>query len=400
MSQYTVQVFVDQNTFLIGHVAIKLTDASGNTTVVGFYPEDGVTHSLGDALNGFVGYGDVKNDADRISDMEGKSAVIEVSKEQYDAMINYADQVRNDPTASYFLGGNGAGLNCATFAERLLDAGSVPHPDIQMHPYEYLPYSAVERKVLGWLLDLGSSINDIEQPVADFFRSAARLAPIRRDPLTLDLDGDGLETVGTTAGILFDQTGSGVRQGTGWVAPDDGFLVLDRNGNGVIDSGRELFGDSTHKSTGQTALDGFDALRDLDSNADGKISSTDAQFGNLRVWRDHNQDGISQSGELYTLSSLQIASINVAASANSQTLANGNQIADLGTYTRTDGSTGTTGEISGTLGDINLGTDVFHRQFTDTLDTSAVGALPDMQGSGAVRDLREAANDGEWRVAA
>ena len=255
---------------------------------------------------------------------------------------------------------------------------------------------------------LNGRMRPVEQAVADHFTAAARLAPIRRDPLTLDLDGDGLETVGTAAGILFDQTGSGVRQGTGWVAPDDGFLVLDRNGDGVIDSGRELFGDSTHKSTGQTALDGFDALRDLDSNADGKISSTDAQFGNLRVWRDHNQDGISQSGELYTLSSLQIASINVAASANSQTLANGNQIADLGTYTRTDGSTGTTGEISGTLGDINLGTDVFHRQFTDHLDTSAIAALPDMQacpelgrrGSGAVRDLREAANDGEWRVAA
>jgi len=51
-----------------------------------------------------------------------------------------------------------------------------------------------------------------------------------------------------------------------------------------------------------------------------------------------------------------------------------------------------TAEVSGTLGDINLGTDVFHRQFTDHLDTSAVASLPDMQGSGAVRDLREAAS--------
>ena len=163
---------------------------------------------------------------------------------------------------------------------------------------------------------LNGRMRPVEQAVADHFTAAARLAPIRRDPLTLDLDGDGLETVGTAAGILFDQTGSGVRQGTGWVAPDDGFLVLDRNGDGVIDSGRELFGDSTHKSTGQTALDGFDALRDLDSNADGKISSTDAQFGNLRVWRDHNQDGISQAGELSTLASNAITAIGAAIASN------------------------------------------------------------------------------------
>ena len=146
----------------------------------------------------------------------------------------------------------------------------------------------------------------------------------------------------------------------------------------------------------------------LQQACDGKISSADAQFANLRVWRDLNQDGISQSGELFTLGSLNIASINVASTNNSQVLANGNQIADLGQYTKTDGSTGVTGEVSGSLADINLASDTFHRSFTSPLDTSAVATLPDMQGSGAVRDLREAvsaldtyvASDEEWRVAA
>ena len=213
------------------------------------------------------------------------------------------------------------------------------------------------------------------------------------DPLTLDLDGDGLETTGVspTNPILFDYTGSGIKTATGWLSPDDGFLVLDRNLNGVIDSGRELFGDSTIKRDGQRAADGFDALRDLDSNADGKISALDSRFAELRLWRDLNQDGISQGNELFTLGQLNVASINVAASAHSQTLANGNQIADLGTYTRSDGSLGTTGEVTGNLADINLVGDTFHREFTDTLDTTAVAALPDMRGSGAVRDLREAA---------
>ena len=143
----------------------------------------------------------------------------------------------------------------------------------------------------------------------------------------------------------------GITDGTGWVSADDGFLVRDVNGNGTIDSGRELFGDNTIKSNGQLATDGFDALADLDSisnggNADGRISNADAQFANLRVWRDLNQDGISQSNELFTLSSQNIASINVTKTANSQTLANGNQIADLGSFTRTDGSTGTAGAVT------------------------------------------------------
>ena len=204
---------------------------------------------------------------------------------------------------------------------------------------------------------------------------------------------NGLETTGTGTlnPIYFDQDGDGIKTNSGWVKSDDGFLVRDVNGNGTIDSGRELFGDSTIKSNGQTATDGFDALADLDSNADGKISNLDTQFANLRVWRDLNQDGISQTDELFTLNSQNIISINVASTSNSQILPNGNQIAGLGTFTKTDGSTGNAGIITGKMADINLAEDAFHRQFPNTLDTTSIATLPDMQGSGAVRDLREAA---------
>ena len=240
-------------------------------------------------------------------------------------------------------------------------------------------------------------IDEIKDKVKTWWDDAQHWFP-RRDPLTLDLDGDGLETTGVAAinPILFDHDGDGIKNGTGWVSADDGFLVIDKNGNGSIDNGRELFGDNTIKSNGQLATDGFDALADLDSianggNADGMISSADAQFTNLRVWRDLNQDGISQSNELFTLSSQNIASINVTKTANSQTLPNGNQIADLGTFTKTDGSTGTAGAVTGNLADVNLASDTFHRTFPDVLDTTSVATLPDMQGSGKVRDLREAA---------
>ena len=215
---------------------------------------------------------------------------------------------------------------------------------------------------------------------------------LRRDPLTFDLDGDGLETVGasSTNPILFDHDGDGTKNGTGWIASDDAMLVLDRNGNGTIDNGRELFGDSTLKSNGQTATDGFDALADIDSNADGVVNNQDAQFTNLKLWRDLNQDGTSQTGELFTLNALGIASINITNTANSQTLANGNQLTNTGIYTKADGTTGS-------VADINLANDTFHRQFGNVLNTTTVANLPDMQGSGAVRDLREAANDGDWR---
>ncbi|MEQ1738786.1 MAG: hypothetical protein ABL884_02680 [Methyloglobulus sp.] len=237
----------------------------------------------------------------------------------------------------------------------------------------------------------------ISELINDLFNTAAKFVQPRRDPLALDLDGDGLETVGTSAGILFDHDGDGIKNGTGWVKADDGLLVMDKNGNGSIDNGHELFGDAFVKGNGQLAADGFDALASLDGNGDGKVDVGDAQFGNLKVWQDLNQDGLSQAGELFTLAQLGIASINVTSTDHNQTLANGNQIADLGTYTKTDGSLGTTGEV---IGDINLATDTFHRQFPDHLDTSAVAHLPDMQGSGAVRGLREAANDCRWRMAA
>ena len=209
----------------------------------------------------------------------------------------------------------------------------------------------------------------------------------------LDLDGDGLETVGPAqSGVFFDHDASGIKTGTGWVKSDDGFLVMDRNGNGVIDNGRELFGDATPLYAGGTAADGFAALAQEDSNGDGKITSADSKWSNLRIWRDLNQDGVSQANELSTMQNAGIAGINVAKTASSVTLANGNQIADVGAYTKTDGTSGTVGETS-QMADINLAQDTFRAQFADQITVDAdVTALPDIKGSGQVRDLRQAAS--------
>ena len=108
----------------------------------------------------------------------------------------------------------------------------------------------------------------------------------------------------------------GIKTGTAWAAADDGMLVWDRNGNGSIDSGRELFGDETILANGQKAANGFAALAELDTGSlvngiivgagDGKFDAKDAQYANLRVWRDLNQDGISQAGELQTLAQRRV----------------------------------------------------------------------------------------------
>ncbi|MCW5322943.1 calcium-binding protein [Verminephrobacter aporrectodeae subsp. tuberculatae] len=217
--------------------------------------------------------------------------------------------------------------------------------------------------------------------------------PPRRDPLVLDLDGDGIETTSTRDGtiILFDHDADGVKTGTGWVKPDDGWLVLDRNGNGTIDSGRELFGVDTLKSNGQLASNGFDALKDLDANNDGKINSADSVFANLRVWRDLNQDGISQTEELTTLDANSITAIGVNSSAVRTDLGNGNLQTAAGAFTRSNGTTGTTGETSSAAANLDLLVNTFYRQFSDEIPlTDQAKALPNLRGSGRVRDLSEA----------
>ena len=82
----------------------------------------------------------------------------------------------------------------------------------------------------------------ISSGVNSLFLNAQHWVP-RRDPLAIDLDGDGIETVGISSTgnpILFDHDADGVKTGTGWLKGDDAWLVLDRNGNGTIDSGQEL----------------------------------------------------------------------------------------------------------------------------------------------------------------
>jgi len=86
------------------------------------------------------------------------------------------------------------------------------------------------------------------------------------DPLVLDLDGDGITTTSVINGPWFDHDSNGFAERSGWINPYDGFLVMDRNGNGFIDDGKELFGNETILSNGIKAANGFEALDELDGN--------------------------------------------------------------------------------------------------------------------------------------
>ncbi|NUE65873.1 calcium-binding protein [Snodgrassella sp. ESL0253] len=207
------------------------------------------------------------------------------------------------------------------------------------------------------------------------------------DPLVLDLDGDGIETTGSRklSGALFDHDGDGIRTATGWVKADDGLLAVDRNGDGIINDGTELFGDSTLLADGSKAANGYAALREFDSNGDGRVDAQDAHFDQLRVWRDLNQDGICQSNELFTLEQVGVKALNLENKNSNTSLKNGNTLAQIGSYETTDGQTRV-------MGDVNFEhKPVFSEYAEEVKLTEEQKQAPNLKGTGRVRDLRDAA---------
>ena len=147
------------------------------------------------------------------------------------------------------------------------------------------------------------------------------------DPLALDLDGDGIETTGVNGyATMFDHNNNGIETATGWISKDDGLLVYDKNNDGIINNGNELFGDNYILANGELAKNGYEALAEFDTNGDGIVDINDANFNRLQIWRDLNEDGISQQGELFTLNELGIKSLNLSYNEVNKSLGNGNEL--------------------------------------------------------------------------
>ena len=205
-----------------------------------------------------------------------------------------------------------------------------------------------------------------------------------RSPLIVDLDGDGVETIGTNSNVYFDHDNNGFAEKTSWVGKDDGLLVRDLNNNGQIDDGTELFGNNSVLSSGEKAANGFEALADLDSNNDGIFDNSDTAWNQVKVWKDANSNGIVDEGELLTQEQAGIESIDLDYQNSNTVDANGNTVGQIGTF---DKENGTQGNIS----DIWFNTDLMDTVDKTNIDIPAdIAALPNVSGFGNVHDLHTA----------
>jgi hypothetical protein len=150
-------------------------------------------------------------------------------------------------------------------------------------------------------------------------------------PVLVDVEGDGFDLTSFAGGVAFDINNDGITSGLAWTAAgaDDAFLVLDRDNNGSVDNGAELFGNFTPQPA-SPAPNGFRALAEYDKaaqggNGDGVVSAGDSIFPSLRLWRDTNHNGLSESSELHTLNSLGVTAFELNYHESRRTDEFGNQ---------------------------------------------------------------------------
>ena len=373
--KYTVTVYSDEKIFnsdLLNsqgiHTWVEISDGI-NTEVYSYGYESG--HG-GEILKGAPGKFDTK-DQTAIRKQQAHKITIEITSDQYIDVLNNANDlkkaVKNNPELyKYQVVPKDGNNNCVTISNKILEyagikllqgadspvvaSGRICYANeygldsfsngskvnlidaASVWAYSNGGIGRVLGKVFPFIIEnyweFAPEVTEVHVPVEDtalykyqqegaispgksIFDASqgTSITPPPRDPVTVDLDGDGVETISSENGVYFDLDASGTAEKTGWIAPDDGLVVMDRDGNGTIDNGRELFGDATVLKDGSIASTGFEALAEQDTNKDGVIDASDENFSNMKVWRDLNQDGISQSEELRSLEETGIKKIHL-----------------------------------------------------------------------------------------
>lgn len=166
--------------------------------------------------------------------------------------------------------------------------------------------------------------------------TAAKPQPVQQtDPLVLDLAGNGFTTRGLDDAVRFDLTGDGRPESISAPKGDDALLALDRNGNGRIDSGKELFGDQ------HGASNGFAELSKYDDNSDGRIDRQDSVFEQLSLLRFDAQGRQQQQ----TLAEAGVSAIHLQAQNVKQALGAYDEIAQIGRFDFADGRSGQAADL-------------------------------------------------------
>ncbi|MBK6850239.1 MAG: peptidoglycan DD-metalloendopeptidase family protein [Burkholderiales bacterium] len=162
-------------------------------------------------------------------------------------------------------------------------------------------------------------------------------------PIVLDLDGDGVELVDQRdSHAYYDVKGDGFRRHIGWVGTDDGLLVVDKNADGKITLADEVSFALWTANPADSDLDGLRAV--FDTNTDGTIDARDTQFGKLMLWQDKNGDGVSDAGELKTLTQAGIANISLTAAAVDWARG-GNHVSGFASFGRSNGTRGWAADV-------------------------------------------------------
>ncbi|MDO2409401.1 hypothetical protein [Campylobacter magnus] len=196
------------------------------------------------------------------------------------------------------------------------------------------------------------------------------------DPIALDLNNNGkIDTITLENGVFFDHNGDEIAFKSSWISGDDGILARDINGDKEINSGAELFGNFTQLKNGELAKNGFEALKDLDSDDNGVFDESDKAFNEILVWQDYNSNGKAENGELKSLSEHGIKSINLKFSTDNTALDKDNKQILVGSFAINDSD-------NALASDIDFSVNTVEREMAESAGL--------IKGTGFVRDLADA----------
>ena len=194
------------------------------------------------------------------------------------------------------------------------------------------------------------------------------------DPIVVDLNGDGFVVNGLDSGAYFDENCDGVRERIEWPGSSDALLAFDKNGDGLVSDGSELFGSFTVLPDGSRAGSGFAALTAFDENRDGLIDSNDPVYSKTGLWIDRDGDGVCSAGEFVSLKDAFVRSVSL----NAREDGSGRKVSDVGFA---DGRVVSAGEFS------------FKTCLFDAVDSALfeqsddIAVLPDVPALGSVASL-------------